>query len=97
MLGTIGAGIWNVATAPLSLSDPSFVGWKSAGCSGLNLASAVTATGTSATIASQTTEYDTRDHILNRVVTVTAAVPSGFQAAATTWDVSALATAWGAP
>jgi hypothetical protein len=30
-------------------------------------------------------------------VTVTAGVPSGFQAAATTWDVSSLATAWGAP
>ena len=51
----------------------------------------------SASVASQTTEYDTRDQILNRVVTVTAGVPSGFQAAATTWDVSSLATAWGAP
>jgi hypothetical protein len=95
--GTIGAGIWNVTTAPLILGDPSFVGWKSAGCTGLNLATAATAANTSATIASQTTEYDTRDHILNRVVAVTAGVPSGFQAAATTWDVSALATAWGAP
>jgi hypothetical protein len=94
--GTIGAGIWNVATAPLSL-DPGFVGWKSAGCSGLNLATAVTAPGTSATIASQATEYGSRDQILNRVVTVTAGVPSGFEAAAATWDVSLLATAWGAP
>ena len=95
--GTIGAGIWNVATAPLSLGDSSYVGWKAAGNTGLNLGTAVTATGTSATIAGQATEYDTRDHVLNRVVTVTAGVPSGYQAATTTWDVSALATAWGAP
>jgi pectin methylesterase-like acyl-CoA thioesterase len=95
--GMIGAGIWNVGTAPLSLGDSSYVGWKSAGCSGLNLASLTTDPKTSATIAGQATEYDSRDHILNRVVTVTAGVPSGYQAAATTWDVSSLATAWGAP
>jgi hypothetical protein len=95
--GLLGAGIWNVTTAPLSLGDSSYVGWKSAGCSGLNLASLTTDPKTSATIASQATEYDTRDHILNRVVTVTAGVPSGFQAAATSWDVSGLATAWAAP
>jgi pectin methylesterase-like acyl-CoA thioesterase len=95
--GTIGAGLWNVTTPPLSLGDPSFVGWKSAGVSGLNIATLVTDAATSATIASQATEYDTRDHILNRVVSVTTGVPSGFQAAATTWDVSSLATAWGAP
>jgi hypothetical protein len=95
--GTIGAGIWNVTTPPLSLGDSSYVGWKSAACTGLNLATAVTAPSTSATIASQATEYDTRDHILNRVVAVTAGAPSGYQAAATTWDVSALATAWMAP
>jgi hypothetical protein len=95
--GMLGAGIWNVTTAPLALGDSSYVGWKSAGCSGLNLASLITDSETSATIAGQATEYDSRDHILNRVVTVTAGVPSGFQAAATTWDVSALTTAWGAP
>jgi len=95
--GTIGAGIWNVTTAPLILGDPGYVGWKSAGCTGLNLAGMTTAAGTASTITAQTTEFDTRDHILNRVVTVTAAAPTGFQAAATTWDVSALATAWGAP
>jgi pectin methylesterase-like acyl-CoA thioesterase len=95
--GMIGAGIWNVTTAPLSLGDSSYVGWKSAACSGLNLATLTTDPKTSATIAGQATEYDTRDHILNRVVTVTAGVPSGFQAAATTWDLSSLATAWGAP
>jgi hypothetical protein len=95
--GMIAAGIWNVTTPPLSLGDSSYVGWKSAGCSGLNLAALTTDPKTSATIAGQATEYDTRDHILNRVVTVTAGAPSGFQAAATTWDVSSLATAWGAP
>jgi hypothetical protein len=95
--GMLGAGIWNVTTAPLSLGDSSYVGWKSAGCSGLNLASLTTDPKTSATIASQASEYDSRDHILNRVVTVTAGVPSGFQSAATSWDVSPLASAWGAP
>jgi pectin methylesterase-like acyl-CoA thioesterase len=96
--GTIGAGLWNTGTAPLGLGDASYVGWKSAGCSGLNLDTLTTATGTSATIADQATEYDTRDHILNRVVTVTAGAPSGYQAtAATPWDLTALATAWGAP
>jgi hypothetical protein len=73
------------------------VGWKSAGCTGLNLASLTTATGTSATIANQSTEYDTRDHILNRVVTVTSGSPSGYEAVPTAWDVSSLASAWGAP
>ena len=95
--GRFGAGIWHVTTPPLSLGDPSYVGWKSASCTGLNLATAVTAPMTSATIANQATEYDTRDHILNRAVTVTAGVPTGFQAAASTFDVSALATAWNAP
>ncbi len=96
--GTIGTGLWNTTTAALSLGDASYVGWKSVGCSGLNIASLTTAAGTSATIAEQATEYDTRDHILNRVVTVTAGAPAGYQAtAATTWDVTSLATAWGAP
>ncbi len=95
--GTIGAGLWNTTTAPLSLGDASYVGWKSAGCTGLNLASLTTATGTSATIANQSTEYDTRDHILNRVVTVTSGSPSGYEAVPTAWDVSSLASAWGAP
>ncbi|HEY4102998.1 MAG TPA: hypothetical protein VGM44_03870, partial [Polyangiaceae bacterium] len=93
----IGAGRWNVTTLPLTLGDPSYIGWKSAGCTGLNLATDTTDTHTAATIASQDTEYDTRDHILNRVVTVTAGAPAGFQAATTTWDVSALAAAWNAP
>jgi hypothetical protein len=79
------------------MGDSSYVGWKSAGVTGLNVSTLTTDSHTSATIASQATEYDTRDHILNRVVTVTSGAPSGFQAAATTWDVSSLATAWGAP
>ncbi len=95
--GTIGAGIWNVTTLPIALADSSYVGWKSSGNTGLNLAGLVTDTHTSATIANQATEYDNRNDILNRVVTVTAGAPSGFQAAASIWDVSGLATAWGAP
>jgi hypothetical protein len=96
-MGTIGTGLWNTTTAPLSIGDASYVGWKSAGCTGLNLASLTTAAGTSNTIANQSTEYDTRDHILNRVVTITSGTPSGYEAAATAWDVSSLATAWAAP
>ena len=92
-------GLWNTATAPLSLGDSSFVGWKAVGCTGLMADTITTAAGTSAAIDSQLTEYDTRDHILNRVVTVTAGAPSGFQAAVTTttWDLGGLATAFGAP
>ena len=49
-------------------------------------------------IAEPSTEYDTRDHILHRVVTVAAGAPTGYQATApAAWDVSALARAWGAP
>jgi len=95
--GVLGTGLWNITTPPLSLVDPSFIGWKAAGCMGLMADTIPPATGTSGTINSQATEYDTRDHILNRVVTVTTGAPSGFQAAATTWDVSGLATAFGAP
>jgi pectin methylesterase-like acyl-CoA thioesterase len=95
--GAIGAGLWNVTTPPLSLGDSSYVGWKSAACTGLNLSTLTSATQSSATIAGQNTEYDTRDQILNRVVTVTAGVPSGYQAATANWDVSSLAAAWGAP
>jgi len=95
--GTIGAGVWTVTTPPLSLGDSSFVGWKAAGCTGLNLATDTPSPLTSAVIANQSTEYATRGQILNDVVTVMAGVPTGYQAAATAWDVSALATAWGAP
>ena len=95
--GTIGTGLWTTTTAPLALGDSSFVGWKSAGCMGLNVATDTTAAMTSAVIASQSTEYANRGEILNDVVVVTAGAPTGYAAAATTWDVSALATAWGAP
>ena len=33
--GALAAGLWNITTAPLSLGDSSYVGWKSAGCTGL--------------------------------------------------------------
>ncbi len=94
--GTIGAGLWTVTTPPLFLVDPSFIGWKAAGCTGLNLP-LTTAANTASTVASQSTEYDTRDHILNRVVTVTNAAPTGFETAPAAWDVSTLAAGWGAP
>jgi hypothetical protein len=95
--GSVGAGLWNTATPPLSMGDASYVGWKSTGISGLNTASLATASGTSTTIADGAYEYDTRDHILNRVVTVTGGAPSGYENVATPWDVGALATAWQAP
>ncbi|HEY5284752.1 MAG TPA: pectinesterase family protein, partial [Polyangia bacterium] len=95
--GSIGAGLWNTGTPPLSIGDSSYVGWKSFACIGLNTASLVTDAKTSATIADEAKEYDTRDHILNRVVTITSGAPSGYEAVATAWDVSSLATAWAAP
>jgi hypothetical protein len=97
--GALAAGLWNIATPPLSLGDSSFVGWKAAGCTGLMADTITTAAGTSSTINSKDSEYDTRDHILNRVVTVTTGAPSGYQAATTTttWDLVGLATAFGAP
>ncbi|MGC4065156.1 MAG: pectinesterase family protein [Polyangiaceae bacterium] len=99
------AGYWDVGTSPLKLGDASYVGWKATGCTwqGAPIDMSTTAAGTSAVIASQSSEFDTRDHILNRVVTVTAGVPSGYQAVSssttgtTTWDTSSLAAAWGAP
>jgi len=99
--GTIGAGLWNIGTstpaAYTALGDGSYVGWKAVGCTGLGVDTLATAPGTSTTIADQAAEYDTRDHILNRVVTVTTGAPSGYEAATAVWDVSTLATTWGAP
>jgi hypothetical protein len=100
--GVLGAGLWNVTTPPLLLGtpgNPSIIGWKAAGCTGLMAETITTAAGTSATVDSQATEYDTRDHILNRVITVTAGAPAGYGPAPTTasWNVPALATAFGAP
>jgi len=96
--GALAAGLWNITTPPLSLGDSSFVGWKAAECTGLMAETITPAAGTSSTINSQASEYDTRDHILNRVVTVTTGVPSGYQPATTTtnWDLVGLATAFGA-
>jgi hypothetical protein len=94
--GKLGAGLWDIGTAPLALGDASYIGWKAAGCTGLNLPIG-TAAGTSANVAQQSTEYDTRSHILNRMVTVMNGEPAGFEAASTTWDVSSLATDWSAP
>jgi hypothetical protein len=94
--GSIGTGLWNTTNAPASMGDASYVGWKSAGSTGLNLASLTTATGTSATIADQAKEYDSRDHILNRVVTIKSGAPTGYEATPSAWDVSALASSWGA-
>jgi hypothetical protein len=79
------------------MGDGSYVGWKSSNCTGLNIGALTTLANTSVNPASLATEYDTRAHILNRVVTVTAGTPVGYQDASATWDVSSLATAWGAP
>src|SRR5581483_4736551 len=83
--GVLGAGLWNPGTPPLSL-DPGFVGWKAAGCTGLGADTITPLGGTSATINSQLTEYDTRDHILNRIVTVTAGAAVGYQDVTTPWN-----------
>lgn len=93
--GVLATGLWVNGTAPLSLGDSSYVGWKSSGNTGLT-ADQSPVSGT-LTIASQTSEYDTRDHILNRDVTVASGAPTGFAAAATTLATTGLATAWGAP
>jgi pectin methylesterase-like acyl-CoA thioesterase len=91
--------IWDYSTtdSPLKLGDSTYVGWKAVGNTGANLASLTNDISTYAatTIADQSNEYDTRDHILNRVITVTSGSPSGYEAASTTWDTSSLATAFG--
>jgi hypothetical protein len=95
--GTLVAGLWVVTTVPTRLGDSTYVGWKAAGNTGLSAETIPTAANTAASINSQTTEYNSIDHILNRVVTVTNGTPDGFTAAASPWDVSSLASAWGAP
>jgi len=101
---SIGAGLWKLDNPQIKIDDPpQYVGWKSVNCTWQGTAVGTPTTGTSGTIASQASEYDTRDHILNRVVTVTAGVPNGFQAvdtatsATTPWDLSAFVQAWSAP
>jgi hypothetical protein len=97
--GSILDGLWSTGTYQ-PIGDGSSVGWKSSNVTGLNFATASLSplANTSTVPAGLASEFDTRDHILNRVVTVTAGAPVGFQAATTAnWDVSTLATAWGAP
>ena len=94
--GGLSTGLWGTATAPTALGDSTYVGWKATGNTGLGAETATTASGTAAVIAGLASEYDSRDHILNRVVAVSNGTPSGFAAAAAVWDVSALAAAWGA-
>lgn len=101
VLGSTGSHyLWSFATAPTKLGDSTRVGFKGAGNSGLNLATLTNDISASAasTIADQATEYATRDQILNRVVTVVSGAPTGYQASPLgNWDVSALASAFGAP
>jgi hypothetical protein len=95
--GKLASGLWVTTTAPSRLGDSTYVGWKAWRNTGLGAESAATASGTAASIASVGSEYDTRDHILNRVITISGGAPSGFAAASTTWDTTSLAAAWGAP
>jgi hypothetical protein len=95
--GKLATGLWLIGSAPSSLGDSSYVGWKASGNTGLGAGTAATAAGTAATVADLTSEYDTRDHILNRVITVSGGVPTGFAPAGVAWDVAGLAAAWGAP
>jgi protocatechuate 3,4-dioxygenase beta subunit len=99
--GAVTAGLWIPAGssgyAPISLGDASSVGWKAQNNTGLSVETNTPLAVASGTVAVLASEYDTRAHILNRVVTVSGGVPSGFADAATTWDVSGLAAAWGAP
>jgi pectin methylesterase-like acyl-CoA thioesterase len=90
--GTLFTNMWQTsASTPLFLAGyPSYVGWKSAGNTGLtaDVISPIP-TGVSLSIAGQAAEYDTRDHILNRVISVSGGVPT-YAPAATTWDVSGM-------
>jgi uncharacterized protein YjdB len=103
--GTVGSDtagknyLWTWSTAPTKLGVCDYVGWKAQGNTGLGVdtLTAVNTTYYSLTVNTMATEYDTRDHILNRVVTVASGSPTGFTASATTWDISALVTAFGAP
>jgi len=90
-------GLWVTSTAPLHLGDSTYVGWKAFGNTGLGAETITPDPLSASTIASGGVEYDTRDHILNRVISVSGGVPTGYTGAATTWDVSSLANGWGAP
>jgi len=89
--------LWTYATAPLKLGDSSYVGWKAVGSKGLGVETITNdAAVSSATIVNQASEYDTRDHILNRVITVTAGLPTGYDLSPLgVWDISSLAKSFG--
>jgi hypothetical protein len=93
--GQLASGLWVTSTQPLNIGDSTFVGWKASGNTGLGADTMTTATNTASTIANVDTEYDTRNHILNRVVSNTGGV-LGYQDAATIWDISGLVTQFGA-
>jgi pectin methylesterase-like acyl-CoA thioesterase len=95
--GRLATGLWLTGSAPSSLGDSSHVGWKASGNTGLGADTAATAAGTASTVAALSSEYDTRDRILNRVITVAGGAPTGFAPAGIPWDVAGLAAAWGAP
>jgi hypothetical protein len=95
--GRLASGLWLTGTPPASLGDSTHVGWKASGNTGLGAEVQAPAAGTASTVAGLSSEYDSRDHVLNRVVTVSGGVPTGFAPASTRWDTSALAARWGAP
>jgi len=92
--GTIGPGLWNIATAPLAMGDASYVGWKSAGCTGLNIAALTTARERpppSPVSRRSTTRATTSSIASSRLPRARL----GYEAVAAPWDVSSLATTWG--
>jgi uncharacterized protein YjdB len=93
--------VWAYSTSPITLTSTYFgyVGWKYAGNTGLSIDMIpCPTTAATTTITNLSTEFNTRDAILNRVITVNASqVPTGFEASSTTFDTTALATEWSAP
>lgn len=96
--GTVEPALWNTTVTPVKLGDSSYVGWKSTGNTESGAGLDVSPAGGTTTVAGLTSDASsefTRDAILNRVVTVdTTLTPTGFQAAASPWDISALVAAW---
>jgi uncharacterized protein YjdB len=100
---------WAYSTSPLVLSATTYgyVGWKqlnndlgslkpdaiAAAATTKLWATSVTGTSIANTVAD---EYNTRENILNRFITVSAKIPTGFQAATTTWDLTSLESDFGA-
>lgn len=94
--GTLAASRWLGSTAPTKLGDSSYVGWKDYNVTGSNLAAEARYASSSAVIADMSAEYDSRGHILNRVITASGTA-YGYADAANAWDTSALAAAFRAP